>query len=31
MEVRQCLFRFMENVLDASRFDPARVNEYCGL
>jgi aminoglycoside phosphotransferase family enzyme len=31
MEVRRCLFRFMENVLDASRFDPARVNEYCGL
>jgi hypothetical protein len=31
MDVRRCLFRFMENVLAASHFDPARVNEYCGL
>jgi hypothetical protein len=31
MEVRRLLFRFMENVLVASHFDPARANEYCGL
>ena len=31
MNVRRCLFRFMENVLAAPRFDPARVNDYCGL
>lgn len=31
MEVRRSLFRFMESVLAAPRFDPARVNEYCGL
>jgi len=31
MEVRRCIFRFVENVLEAPRFDPARVNEYCGL
>jgi hypothetical protein len=31
MEVRRRIFRFVENVLGASRFDPARVNEYCGL
>jgi aminoglycoside phosphotransferase (APT) family kinase protein len=31
MDVRRCLFQFMENVLDAPRFDPDRVNEYCGL
>jgi hypothetical protein len=29
LEVRRRLFRFMENVLDAPRFDPSRVNEYC--
>ena len=31
MEVRQRLFQFMENVLAVPRFDPGRVNEYCGL
>jgi len=31
MEVRRPIFRFVENVLGASCFDPARVNEYCGL
>ena len=31
MEVRRSIFRFMQNVLDAPRFDPTRVNEYCGL
>jgi hypothetical protein len=31
MDVRRWLFRFIENVLEASRFDPGRVNEYCGL
>lgn len=31
MQVRRCIFRFVENVLDAPRFDPARANEYCGL
>jgi hypothetical protein len=30
MEVRRRLFRFMENVLDVPRFEPERVNEYCG-
>ena len=29
LEVRRSLFRFIRNVLDAPRFDPARVNEYC--
>lgn len=29
MEVRRSIFRFIENVLDAPRFDPAHVNEYC--
>jgi hypothetical protein len=29
MDVRRGLFRFMQNVLDVSRFEPARVNEYC--
>jgi hypothetical protein len=29
--VRRSLFRFMENVLHDTRFDPSRVNEYCGL
>ena len=27
--VREKLFRFILNVLDAERFDPARANEYC--
>ena len=31
MNIRRSLFRFMENVLDAPRFEPERVNEYCGL
>jgi len=31
MDVRRSIFRFIENVLDAPRFDPARVNMYCGL
>ncbi len=31
MDVRRSLFCFMENVLHDSRFDAARVNEYCGL
>ena len=31
MEVRQRLFLFMENVLRDPRFDPALVNEYCGI
>jgi hypothetical protein len=31
MKIRGSLFRFMENVLEAPRFEPARVNEYCGL
>jgi len=31
MDVRKRIFTFMQNVLEASRFDPARVNEYCGL
>jgi hypothetical protein len=26
--VREALFRFIENVLDANRFDPQKVNEY---
>jgi len=30
MEVRRSLFRFVENVLDAPRFEPERANEYCG-
>jgi hypothetical protein len=29
IEVRRSIFRFIENVLDVPRFDPARVNEYC--
>jgi hypothetical protein len=29
-EVRGKLFRFMRNVLDAERFDPARANAYLG-
>jgi len=27
--VRRALFRFMQNVLEAPRFEPERVNEYC--
>ncbi len=30
MEVRRSLFRFIENVLGVPRFEPKRVNEYCG-
>jgi hypothetical protein len=29
IEVRRTIFRFIEHVLDAPRFDPSRVNEYC--
>jgi aminoglycoside phosphotransferase (APT) family kinase protein len=29
IDVRRSLFRFIENVLDAPRFEPERVNEYC--
>jgi len=28
---RRSLFRFIENVLDVPRFEPERVNEYCGV
>ena len=28
-EVRRTIFRFVENVLNSSRFEPARVNDYC--
>jgi hypothetical protein len=28
LDVRRSIFRFMENVLDAPRFEPERVNEY---
>jgi hypothetical protein len=31
LEVRRSIFRFIENVLDAPRFDPSRVNEYCAV
>jgi Phosphotransferase enzyme family len=31
IEVRRMIFRFIENVLDAPRFEPERVNEYCKL
>jgi hypothetical protein len=31
MEVRRSLFHFIQHVLNAPRFDPQRVNEYCGL
>jgi hypothetical protein len=27
--VRQALIRFVRRVLDARRFDPARINDYC--
>jgi len=30
-KVRRSIFQFIENVLATPRFDPARVNEYCGL
>lgn len=30
-DIRRSLFRFIENVLDSPRFEPERVNEYCGL
>jgi hypothetical protein len=30
LDVRRKIFRFMETVLDAPRFEPERVNEYCG-
>lgn len=30
MDIRRRLFRFIENVLDVPRFQPDRVNEYCG-
>lgn len=29
IDVRRTVFRFMQNVLDAPRFEPDRVNEYC--
>jgi hypothetical protein len=29
IDVRRKIFRFIENVLDAPRFEPERVNEYC--
>ncbi|WP_455378189.1 phosphotransferase [Petrachloros mirabilis] len=29
INVRRTIFRFIENVLDEPRFDPALVNEYC--
>jgi hypothetical protein len=31
MDVRRSLFRFIENVLDVSHFEPERVNDYCGV
>ena len=31
IDIRRRLFRFIENVLDVPRFEPNRVNEYCGL
>jgi hypothetical protein len=31
LDVRRKIFRFVENVLDVSRFDPAQVNGYCGV
>jgi hypothetical protein len=30
IDVRRSLFRFIENVLDVPRFEPERVNVYCG-
>jgi hypothetical protein len=29
--VRKRIFSFITNVLHAPRFEPERVNEYCGL
>ena len=29
IDVRRMIFRFVENVLDVPRFDPAEVNRYC--
>ncbi len=31
IEVRRNIFRFMENVLDVTQFDPSDVNNYCGV
>ncbi len=31
IEVRHSIFRFIQNVLDAPRFEPERVNEYCAI
>lgn len=31
MEVRRSLFQFIQQVLESPRFEPNRVNEYCGL
>src|SRR5581483_2973203 len=31
VSVRQALFTFMRSVLESESFDPARVNEYCGV
>jgi streptomycin 6-kinase len=31
MSVRKALFAFMHSVLESATFDPARVNEYCGV
>ncbi len=31
IHVRRALFQFIEEVLAEPRFDPAKVNEYCGL
>jgi aminoglycoside phosphotransferase (APT) family kinase protein len=31
IDTRRSLFRFIENVLDVPRFEPERVNEYCGV
>jgi hypothetical protein len=31
IDVRRKIFRFIENVLDVTEFDPAAVNNYCGL
>jgi aminoglycoside phosphotransferase (APT) family kinase protein len=31
LDVRRSLFRFVENVLDAPRFEPERANDYCGI
>ncbi len=30
IDIRRSLFRFIENVLDIPRFEPDRVNSYCG-